>query len=116
MVLGLRAGKRRRLDVKPLLSSLQPAATDDFWRRVLPADLEVLKRVADGQLTDVDIRAIVAAYKAVWKDTGSQRELASICEQIDFLIGMLETVPELAELCAGLKSLKRDLKTASDKV
>lgn len=116
MVLGLRAGKRRRLDVKPLLSSLQPAATDDFWRRVLPADLEVLKRVADGQLTVPDLGIIVKAYKAVWKDTGSQRELASICEQIDFLIKMLKTVPGLAGLCAGLESLKRDLKTASAEV
>lgn len=107
VILGLRTEKPSRPNIAGLERTLPPAAPDDFWRRVLPADLRLLQCLTDGALSGAEQAEIAGLYVAVWKDTGSSRELSSVLAQVDFLIAMLEDAGSKTEtLVAALQATK----------
>jgi CHAT domain-containing protein len=117
VVSALRRGENARLDLTEIRRSLRPVTAEDFWLRVLPADLTLLELVAKGNLTEKDQESVIADYLTVWRHTGSGREMSSIVEQIGFLIAMLDdpVLPEdgrrnavLAALQAVRQRLERD--------
>lgn len=107
VILRLRDRKPPAPSFAALERTLGPIAPDDFWRRVLPADLKLLQHVADGALAPPEQAALADLYLAVWKDTGSNRELSSVLGQVDFLITMLEDLgPRTADLVAALQATR----------
>lgn len=108
VVSALRAGKAARLDLTEIRQSLPPMNGGDFWRLVLPVDLTLLELLADGALTEPDQEKVIADYLAVWRHTGSGREMSSVLEQMGFLINMLDdpALPENRRRSALLEALK----------
>ncbi len=108
IILALRNRKPPRADFAALQRALRPAASDDFWRRVLPADLRLLEQVGRGALPESEQEEIARDYAAVWRDTGSGREIASVIGQVDFLVDMLrDLTPETDDLVAALEAVKQ---------
>ena len=107
VILALRGRKPPRPDFAALQRSLRPAAADDFWRRVLPTDLRLLEQVGMGALPESEQEKVARDYAAVWKDTGSGRELSSVVGQVEFLIDMLADLgPGTDDLVTALRSTK----------
>lgn len=100
------------MELNALRRSLRPSDNSDFWLQILPTDLLLLERVADGRLTAAEQDTIVQGYITTWQHVGTVRELSSVREQLDFLIAVLEDVPQQAVLLDALKSMLQRLEQA----
>lgn len=114
VLLSLRRNETAELDCEGLRSSLRPAVSDDFWLRILPADLRLLELVSDGDLPEPEQDDIIATYQKAWKDAGSNRELRSVLDQVGFLHSMLGDLrPEKDGLLDALQTLRQRLEAMS---
>ena len=96
----LRSRRSPKLDFAGIRRLPPSGAQDDFWRLVQPADLLLLERAADEELSETDLDDVLNAYLHAWNHVGTQRDLSSIFGQIDFLKTMLTDKTE------GSKRLK----------
>jgi hypothetical protein len=114
VVSALRIGRAAQLDLTEIRRSLRALDPEDFWLRVLSADLTLLELVAHGALNDQDQATVCDGYLKAWQHTGSGREFSSVVEQIRFLEAMLEE-PDLPEdrhhiaLLSALRAVHRRL-------
>ena len=96
----LRSRRSPKLDFAGIRKLPPSGVQDDFWHLVQPADLLLLERAADEELSETDLDDVLNAYLRAWDHVGSQRQLSSIFNQIDFLRTMLTDKTE------GSKRLK----------
>jgi hypothetical protein len=118
VVVALRRGRTARLDLTEIRGSLPPRDDGDFWRLVMPVDLTFLKLLADGALAKTDQDKVIEEYLAVWRHTGSGREMSSIVEQMGFHINMLDdpglpAEPRRSALLAALNAVRERLERAT---
>ena len=110
VLLLLRGSKAAKPDFDGLRRSLRPAVSDDFWLRILPADLRLVEQVSDNDLPEAEQDDIIATYQKAWNDAGSNRELRSVLDQVGFLHSMLSDVrAEKDDLLNALLILRQRL-------
>jgi hypothetical protein len=79
------------------------ASDPDFWNLVMLPDLDLLLRLMDPGFDGKDMAVIEAGYLGATK-IGNPREIASVVDQIDFLIAMTERKPVIRGALTNLKN------------
>jgi Tetratricopeptide Repeats-Sensor len=88
--------------LKEKLAEAESAAMDrdrrnpNFWALVASVDSVLLRHLARGNLS-AHVEELVDSYIAARKRDGSPRELLAVAEQLEFLAGILVSVPEQAK-------------------
>jgi hypothetical protein len=89
-----------------------------FWNAVPLADIAVGRALLAGHLDGDVQQQVVAAYLKAWRRGGSALQFASVLEGIDFVIRILSDESKgadspLAPLCAGLRAVAAQLRSAT---
>lgn len=84
----------------------QVETAPSFWNRVTPADAELYRLLVQGKLTAASAPSVIELYRQAFAMGATQSEIASVLDQLDFLIEMLSTSKQ-AERQTALRVLKR---------